>query len=263
MRVTVSKLTGESIEFTMAGEKTVRDVKAAVSQEWAVQIGYFHLIHEASIQTDTTQLADVASVDQEGLQMQLIMFDPMPDLGQFVGNKHAGIEIRNGKSLEHRSSLVKIRDSPDSNNVLLAQKILQPCFVEFEASSASDEMIFGVTDQPEKVERVSGFSNMRLQCIWSYAKHGSQSPTLQFGAKRINGVQGFRQGDRVAVFVDPLERQVKFFRNGKCVADNLPEHPLPEVDESNPLQIYALVDYQGDKVQILSFGPGEPYRVLP
>jgi len=120
-------------------------------------------------------------------------------------------------------------------------------------------MIFGVTNESKMVERATGFSNLGLKCIWSYAKHGGQSPTLQFGATRVSGVQGFQQGDRVAIFVDPLAKQVKFFKNGTCVADNLPGHPLPEVDEEHPLRIYALVDRTGDEVKIVRFGPGEPY----
>ena len=124
-------------------------------------------------------------------------------------------------------------------------------FVEFLAVRTGDEMVFGVT-RDATVARVSGFANLRLRNVWTYAKNGGQTPTLCFGTASVQTDSGFVQGDRVGVCITPPRRQVRFYRNGALVGDNLPDHPLPEANiRSEGFAIYALVDLMGDVIEIM------------
>merc|ERR1712146_135642 len=103
---------------------------------------------------------------------------------------------------------------------------------EFSVVSSRDEISFGVTYDAGVVEKCSGFGNVGIKTTWLYSKKKSM-PVLLFGGSRPRPppsgdvVPGVQQGDRIAVYCDPQERFVKFYRNGELVASNLPDHPLP------------------------------------
>merc|ERR1719469_752953 len=100
---------------------------------------------------------------------------------------------------------------------------------------------------------------MGLRSTWLYSKR-KMMPVFQFGGMKLSedGSSGFQVGDLVAVYANPEEREVRFYKNSKLIGSNLPAHPLPaEVDR--PLYMYAMVDTTGDTVEVCRFGPGEPY----
>merc|ERR1719272_2664516 len=92
------------------------------------------------------------------LAVQLVKFDPLPELGQFVLSGHRGIDVRSDAGKD--STLSKTSGGPDSNNVFLRHSIREPCFAEFEVTRSTDEISFGVTCDTESVEKKSGFSNL-------------------------------------------------------------------------------------------------------
>jgi len=210
-----------------------------------------------SVPVGTTSLGSLLEPGESFLMMQLLTFEPMLGLGKFELAQHQGIRVTN-LEFPDSSRLVKISNAPDSNNVFLAHEIAEPCFAEFKVIACSDVMLFGVTHDVERTVRASGFSNLRLTCTWTYAKHSCQMPHLVFGGVNMKHDQGFKQNDLVAVYVDPAARQVKFYRNSELVADNLPDYPLP-AGGGLKFGMYVQVDATDDEIQIARFGPGEPY----
>jgi len=256
VQVIVQALDGNELTVDMEANNTVASVKAAISEMWALPSNSFRLMVGTSIVASDAELGSLLQEGRTPLLMQLVKFDPLPELGKFLISDHKGISVKNATQDGEVSTLVKTSDMPDSNNVLLSHHIQQPCFAEFEVARCSDEMAFGVAHNAEHVEKVSGFPNLHLTSTWTYARDGRQMPILLFGGRRQNAdVRGFVQGDLVAVFTDPEKRQVKFYKNGELIADNLPGCPLKD----EPLRMYAQVDYRGDEVRIVRFGPGEPY----
>merc|ERR1712150_37113 len=108
------------------------------------------------------------------------------------------------------------------------------------------------------VEKKSGFANLHLTNTWIYSKHKMHSP-LQFGGKlERKEVAGITEGDVIAVYADPQERLGRFYKNGMQGASNLPDSPLP-VMQDHPLRMYVMVDAVFDEIAVTRFGPGEPY----
>merc|ERR1719362_1931225 len=215
--------------------------------------GRRRLLAGTSLLTDTAEINEVALSDG----VQLVKFDPLPNLGLFEQSNHVGIEV---KGLDAKcTTLVKTSGSPDSNNVFIRHAIREPCFVEFQVVRSRDEMSFGVTYEAEQVEKASGYANLRLTTTWVYSKRQAM-PVSLFAGKMDDpaGESGLLEGDCVAVYTDPQEQLVKFYRNGKLAASNLPGSPLP-AENDRPLRIYAMVDAVHDEVAVIRFGPGEPY----
>lgn len=197
----------------------------------------------------------------DSLHVQLIKFqNPLPTLGLFDASGHRGICVTNAQQEGETSRLKKISPYPDSNNVFLQHEIEGPCFAEFRVVKARDEMVFGVAHRVQEVARVSGFANLRLNSTWSYGRAGRRSmPVLLFAGHNVKTeVEGFLEGDLVAVYVDPGNRQVRFYKNGLLVADNLPAHAFPD-EAVLPLKIFCQVDAETDEVEVVRFGPLEPY----
>lgn len=248
------------MQLELPRSDAVSSLREAIANHWSLDSRGLRLLSGAQVLFDEEKLSDCS--DGSSLDVQVVKFDPLLDLGKFMLSDHRGIQIQD-TSIGPLSMLVKTTDSPDSNNVFIQHPIREPCFVEFEIVESHDEMSLGVTYEAESVEMVSGFGNLRLESTWIFSKKRSM-PSLLLGGKRSNieGSEGycgdFRPGDRIAVFADPEQREVKFYRNKQLLASNLPSSPLPEANE-RPLRMYVMVDRPPDTIQIVRFGPGMPY----
>jgi len=254
LTVVVTDLGGTQFEFQLGSSENVGRVRSAVCKAWeSLDPKGIRLLAGATCLDDEVV---VGSLESDPLLLQLVKFDPLPELGQFDAEGHRGIEVQ--ASGDGCSSVSKTSGSPDSNNVFLRHVVQQPCFAEFSVVRSCDELSVGVTTQ-DRVKSVSGFGNMDLQRTWIYSKRQTM-PKLLFGGKALNPeeVPSYTEGDMVAVFVDPDAGLVKFYKNGKLVASNLPDWPLLR-SEDEQCRIYAMVDGLHDELAILRYGPGEPY----
>lgn len=243
------------LELDIPTAHPIAELRLRVSAEWHLDERSFRLLAGTCVLDDDAIIASIAAGPGGTVDVQLVKFDPLPKLGLFDQANHRGIMVnpwQNGYA-----TLTKTSEVPDSNNVFLCHPVHEPCFVEFYIFRAADEMSIGVTYEREAVQKVSGFANLHLTSTWLYSKKKAMPTTLFAGASKSDA-PAFNEGDCVAVFADPEQRLVKFYLNGTCVASNS-ESPLPAYD-GRPLGIYVMVDMQGDKVEILQFGPGEPSR---
>jgi hypothetical protein len=255
LHVSVNDLGGNRLELSLQASDTVGQIRTAICAAWTdLDPKGFRLLAGAKLLADDTVASDL---EFNPLVVQLVKFDPLPGLGHFVESGHHGIEVR--ASGDGCSTLVKLSAYPDSNNVTLRHAIGEPCFVEFNVARSRDEISIGVATDIERVEQTEGFSNLSLKSTWVYSKRQAM-PTLFFGGQSLNpeDVPSYGEGDRIAVFVDPEERLVKFYKNGDFVASNLPWHPLPSAADRADLRIYAMLDATRDEISIIRFGPGEP-----
>jgi len=254
VNVCVATLAGSSVEKEMNASDSFGILREYIATEWSLDAKAFRLLSGSVVLEDTAKVQSLEISEDRCLRLQLVMFDPLPNLGIFDTDMHSGIN-----SAADGSRLWKTSGRPDSNNVFLKHHIREPCFVEFLVEKTSDEISLGVTYNRKRVEGLSGFANLREKSTWIYSKSKSM-PALQFGGQgdceALRNIPGVVEGDRIAVYVDPSERVVKFYKNGENVASNLPDHPLPQSD--TPLFMYVMLDEIDDAVQILRFGPGEP-----
>ena len=95
------------------------------------------------------------------------------------------------------------------------------CFVEFEIEKTTDEMVVACTTNIETTARISGRDNMRLTHTWGVGKEHTLMPICWMGHVRRNtdntgapayfgrqDFRGFREGDKVAIYVDTAQSQV-------------------------------------------------------
>lgn len=264
--LSIQDMAGNALEVEMPASETIAKLRKRISEEWSLDPKSYRLLVGFSFLSDDMVIESIMPKDHSCIIAQVVKYDPLPELGIFCVAKHTGVEIRPNDA--GGSSLVKIAKNPDSNNVLLKHHIREPCFVEFDVIQSRDELSIGVTTEAERVEQTSGFANLRLGNTWIYSKHKSMPPLLFAGTRlptpeqHFESLHGIREGDRVAVFVDPEERLVKFYNGGKCVASNL-EYPLPYPRDDCPLCVYVMLDAKGDEVSMVRFGPGEPYPSTP
>eukprot|EP00930_Biecheleria_cincta_P085972 TRINITY_DN75339_c0_g1_i1.p1 TRINITY_DN75339_c0_g1~~TRINITY_DN75339_c0_g1_i1.p1 ORF type:complete len:278 (-),score=41.28 TRINITY_DN75339_c0_g1_i1:314-1120(-) len=257
VEVTIQGLGGDELRYEMDASGTVAILRSAIADAWSLNPRSFQFFAGSFALRDCAEFGSCSGGEAK-LILQLVKFDPLLGLGKFDASAHEGIEIESlaGDGDGHYSTLRKTSDSRDSNNVFLSHPIREPCFVEFEVLQSLDEISFGVTGDRQQVEDCSGFRNLWLDCTWIFSKRKSM-PTLLFAGHKSNpaGHPSISQNDRVALFVDPIQQEVKFYRNGTFIASNLPAHPLPPQTD-DPLWIYVMVDQTGDEVSIVRFGPG-------
>ena len=254
VKVTVVDLVGRSLELELPGTEAVKAIKAAVAKTWDLDPVAFRLLVQAERMDEERTLESFLKEGQLQIEVQLLKFDPLLDLGQFVSAEHSGIEL----SGECRT-LKKTKRFPDSNNVFLRHGIQEPCFVEFEVVRAGDEMSFGVTYH-RPVEKLSDHDNLSVDTTWIFSKKQAM-PVFFFGGQHFNPpeVPGVQGGDIIVVYADPEARLVEFYCNTKLVGSTESLGvPLPHAD-GRPLWMYAMVDRERDEIQIKRFGPGRPY----
>jgi len=195
------------------------------------------------------------------VQLQLLHVDELLKLGSFSKSEHTGLEFfnRDGEAVRDDKAeamwVIKTSHRPDSSNVFLRCDVREPCFAEFHVVKTGDEMSVGVTYDQETVERLSGFGNLQVNTTWVYSKRKSMPEFLEGGQRTNAGGAGIREGDRVAVFVNPEAREVRFYNNGVLVRHVM---QLPEFS-GKPLKIYCMLDDIGDEIAITRFGANEPY----
>jgi hypothetical protein len=257
MQVLVQSLTGEELQLEMDPGSSVAAVTSKVAEAWSLDQNSFMLTVGESRAKGEVLLHDLLQGGSD-LCMQVVKYDPLPKLGQFDLSDQRGVSAeQSGETTKLR----KTRNQPDSNNVFLQHQIDFPCFAEFRIIKTGDEMVIGVAHKVPEVARASGFANLHLTSTWSYGKAGGRAmPKLFFGGQKPSASEdiGFKEEDLVAIFVDIENKQVKFYKNGTLVADNLPEFPFPD-DAVQPFQIFVQLDDMDDEVEIVRFGPFQPY----
>lgn len=254
--VLINGLGGNTLELDMQSSDSIEHLRECVSSAWTLDPKAFRLLCGTSILEDKAEIKSIAPSDGSRIDVQLIKFDPLPDLGLFEQSNHTGISIATS---DGKATLTKTSDSPDSNNVFLRHAIREPCFVEFAVVKTSDELSFGFT-YDKNVERVSGFSNLYLKNTCLYSKQKSMPTFLVNGKSLPDEDATIEQGDRIALYADPENDRVQFYKNGVAVgrAFSFPSYSGSSRSES-PLWIYVMVDFTADEVSVLRFGPGEPY----
>ncbi|CAE7558670.1 unnamed protein product [Symbiodinium necroappetens] len=258
-KVSVCDLVGRSLQLELPGTETGKGIKDAVAKVWELDPVSFRLLCKGERMEEERTLESFLG-EEDTLELQLLKFDPLLDLGIFEKSMHKGIDLKGP-----RSSLKKTMGVPDSNNVFLRHKILEPCFYEFEVIRSRDEMSFGVTYDRESMEKVSGYSNINAKTTWIFSKKAAM-PVFFFGGEKLSissggreGHPGVQEGDLVAVYCDPESRLCEFYCNSKFLASTESlESPLPEF-QGSPLFMYCMVDQIEDEVKIKRFGPGRPY----
>jgi len=256
VKVFVSDLVGRCLQLEFAGAETTKGIKEAVAKAWELDPLSFRLLAKGECMDEERTLESFLSEAlSESLELQLLKFDPLLDLGIFEKSQHKGIDLE-----DPVSSLKKTSNLPDSNNVFLRHKILEPCFCEFEVIRSRDEISFGVTYDRESTEKISGFSNIGCKNTWIFSKKQSM-PVFLFGGQHLSpeGHPGVQEGDIVAVYCDPESRLCEFYCNSKLIGSTESlDSPLPE-SRGSPLFMYCMVDAVEDGVKIKRFGPGRPY----
>ena len=256
VKVSVADLVGRSLELELPGTESVKAVKDAVAKPWDLDPISFRLLMQAERMDEERTLESFFKQGQTQIEVQLLKFDPLLDLGQFHTADHLGIEL----SGERYHTLKKTERFPDSNNVFLRHGIQEPCFVEFEVVRCRDEMSFGVT-YDRRVEQTSGRWNLHLDTTWIFSRKKAM-PVFLLGNQRFNPpeVPGVQEGDIIVVYADPEARLVEFYCNTKLVGSTESFGvPLPQAS-GTPLWMYAMVDEVGDEIKIRRFGPGRPYH---
>jgi hypothetical protein len=256
----VQSLNGEELQLEMDPGSSIAAVTSKVAEAWSLDQNSFMLTVGESRPKGEVLLNALLQSGSD-LCMQVVKYDPLLKLGQFDLSDQRGIIVTNAEQSGETSKLRKTSGQPDSNNVFLQHQIDFPCFAEFRIIKTGDEMLVGVAHKVPQVARASGFSNLSLTSTWSYGKAGRRSmPVLFFGGERPSASEdiGFQAGDLVAIFVDIENKQVKFYKNGTLVVENLPEFPFPD-DAVQPFQIFVMVDATDDEVEIVRFGPFQPY----
>jgi len=255
VKVFVSDLVGRCLQLEFAGAETTKGIKEAVAKAWELDPLSFRLLAKGECMDEERTLESFLSEAlSESLELQLLKFDPLLDLGIFEKSQHKGIDLK-----DPVSSLKKTSNLPDSNNVFLRHKILEPCFCEFEVIRSRDEISFGVTYDRESTEKISGFSNIGCKNTWIFSKKQSM-PVFLFGGQHLSpeGHPGVQEGDIVAVYCDPESRLCEFYCNRKLIGSTESlDSPLPE-SRGSPLFMYCMVDAVEDEVKIKRFGPGRP-----
>ncbi|CAJ1442586.1 unnamed protein product [Effrenium voratum] len=254
VKVIVADLVGRSLPLELPATETVKAIKEAVATSWGLDPCTFHLLMETKRMDEASKLESFLTEKMEAIEVQLLKFDPLLDLGQFDIGNHEGVEF----SGEHQEVLKKTKGYPDSNNVFLRRGIQEPCFVEFEVRRCRDEMSFGVT-YDRHVEKLSSSSNLSATTTWIFSKK-QELPVFLLGGSHVNppGMVGLQEKDIVGVYADPEARLVEFYCNGQLVGSTLSLGvPLPPA-VGRPLWMYAMVDQVHDHIRIARFGPGRP-----
>jgi len=259
--VIVSDLGGNQLEVRVGPSQIVGDLRTMVCKFWeGLQPKGVRFLAGTKCLNDEVVMGSLGS---DLIVLQLVKYDPLLGLGQFEPEGHRGIEVQ--AVGDDCSTVIKTSSFPDSNNVFLRHAVQQPCFVEFSIVRSSDEMSVGVTTL-DRTRQISGFGNLDLKHTWIYSKRKAM-PKLLFGGEPLNpdDVPSYHEGDIVAVFVDPEAGLVKFYKNRKFVASNLPDYPViagvSVTAEDQPCRIYTMVDGVHDEIAVISFGPGEPYPI--
>ena len=169
------------MQLEFAGAETTKGIKEAVAKAWELDPLSFRLLAKGECMDEERTLESFLSEAlSESLELQLLKFDPLLDLGIFEKSQHKGIDLK-----DPVSSLKKTSNLPDSNNVFLRHKILEPCFCEFEVIRSRDEISFGVTYDRESTEKISGFSNIGCKNTWIFSKKQSM-PVFLFGGQHLS-----------------------------------------------------------------------------
>ena len=253
VKVVVADLVGRSLPLELPATETVKAIRDAVASSWGLDPVAFHLLVEAKRMDEASTLESILTDKMETIEVQLVKFDPLLDLGQFDSGNHTGIRL-----FDDHTTLTKTSDRPDSNNVFLRRGIREPCFVEFEVVRLRDEMSFGVT-YDRRIEEASGFKNLSVATTWIFSRKKSM-PVFLFAGQRLNprGMPGIKEKDIIAVYADPEARVVEFYCNGELTGSTESLGvPLPEA-KGRPLWMYAMVDMMEDTILIKRFGPGRP-----
>mmetsp|Transcript_41227 Transcript_41227/g.84843 ORF Transcript_41227/g.84843 Transcript_41227/m.84843 type:complete len:259 (+) Transcript_41227:35-811(+) len=256
VKVSVADLVGRSLELELPATEVVRAIKDAVAKPWDLDPIAFRLLMQSERMDEERTLRSFLKEDQMQIEVQLLKFDPLLDLGKFLSADHLGIEL----SGDRYQTLTKTEAFPDSNSVFLRHGIQEPCFVEFEVVRCRDEMSFGVT-YDRQAELTSGHWNLYLDTTWIFSSKKTM-PAFLLGNRHFNPpeVPGVEEGDIIAVYADPESRLVEFYCNTKLVGSTESfEVPLPPAG-GRPLWMYAMVDEVGDEIKIRRFGPGRPYH---
>ena len=256
VKVNVVDLVGRSLELEFPATESVKAIKNAVAKPWDLDPVAFRLLVQTECmdeeRTLESFLKDKDETQIEQMEVQLLKFDPLLDLGRFVRAKHRGIRLS-------ECTLKKTHPFPDSNNVFLRHAIQEPCFVEFEVVRVRDEMSFGVT-YDRRVQKISDHDNLDVDTTWIFSRKMAM-PVFFFGGQHLDppDVPGVQEGDIIVVYADPEARLVEFYCNTKMIGSTESLGvPLPQAD-GRPLWMYAMVDEVGDEIKIKRFGPGRPY----
>jgi len=186
----------------------------------------------------------------------LLEYSKLCELGKFEKYFHSKVELSKG-----RKCITKSSGGDDSNNVFINRLISKgEAYVECLVKAAYDEMAFGVTACPSVIRRTNAWANVGNPHEYVYNYRERYYGMISFGKTKVRGTNTFKVGDKVAVYVNADKLQVSWYKNGRFVATNLPENPLPPSTEG--YGIWVMVDYTNDEVLITDFGYYQPYPDL-
>jgi len=269
--VVIERLAGETLQLTLDASMSVKDVKSAVCKQLNLRETSFHLVVGTTALKGSDTLDTVERGPDGNLRLSMTQVDPLPELGQFAfdhGHHHGLFVVNAKRDSDPPSMMAKTAMYPDSSatNVLVCHHIKEACFVEFRVIHTRGEMSFGVTHKPSEVLDAYGNANRKLNCTWTYGKRSSSMVSCLFGGivpRLKEPGEALQKDDLITVYVDPENKQVKFYRNGELIVENLPKYPLPELCADEPLRMFAMVHQAHDEVHIQRFGPGEPFEEKP
>jgi len=192
-----------------------------------------------------------ASFDEGSKIIWKVEYENLLDLGRFEElnlSCYKGIEVKNNGNF-----LRKLKNTPDSNNVFVRKRIkFGKFFASFYINQSRDEMVIGVSPNPENARKLNGWDNISSNQIWCYSRKSENFGMVYFAQKKIVGKNTFSELDMVTIYVDADAREVRWYKNGKFVAKNLPHFPLPTTETG--YGIFVLLDDVGDEVTLKDFG---------
>ena len=119
VKVTVADLVGRSLELELPATETAKAIKDATAKSWGLDPATFRLLAQAESMDEEKTLESFLKEGQMEIEVQLLKFDPLLDLGKLAIAEHRGIEIRG-------PHVLKTEQFPDSNNVFLSHGIQEP-----------------------------------------------------------------------------------------------------------------------------------------
>ena len=93
LKVNVVDLVGRSLELELPAKETVKALKDAVATPWDLDPRTFRLLAQGEHMDEEKTFESFLSEGEKEVQVQLLKFDPLWNLGQFVRSKHRGIRI--------------------------------------------------------------------------------------------------------------------------------------------------------------------------
>jgi len=150
-----------------------------------------------------------------------------------------------------KRTVTKKDNFPDISLVFSNRRIVGKNLCTFSIHSMSDEMLIGITDSIPLLKLSSAHGLTLHKNTWAYFD-GSRYSGVQLAGTLHKGPKGYREGDKVGIYVDREEGLLVFYLNGIC------QHSSRVLPSDKELTYFVMLDAKQDKVHIKD----ETYKLI-